>query len=62
MRVLAFSDLHLSRPHAAALVAASFGADLAIGAGDFCNARNGLAEAMTPVPLTVPAPPELVML
>ncbi|MBK1635572.1 metallophosphoesterase family protein [Rhodovulum adriaticum] len=46
MRILAFSDLHLSRPDAAALVAASAQADLVIGAGDFCNARHGLAQAM----------------
>ncbi len=46
MKVLAFSDLHLSRGRAAALVEASAQADLVIGAGDFCNMRNGLAEAM----------------
>jgi len=46
MRLLAFSDLHLSRRHAADLVAASAEADLVIGAGDFCNMRQGLDEAM----------------
>ena len=46
MRILAFSDLHLSASRAADLVAAARGADLVIGAGDFCNARRGLAEAM----------------
>ncbi len=46
MRILAFSDLHLSRARAADLVAASGEADLVIGAGDFCNARQGLEEAM----------------
>ena len=46
MKVLAFSDLHLSSAHAAALVDASKEADLVIGAGDFCNMRRGLAEAM----------------
>lgn len=46
MRLLAFSDLHLSRAHAAALVAASADADLVIGAGDFCNVRRGLRDAM----------------
>ena len=46
MRILAFSDLHLARSRAADLVAASAGADLVIGAGDFCNMRQGLAEAM----------------
>lgn len=46
MRILAFSDLHMARPRAAALVEASRAADLVIGAGDFCNMREGLAEAM----------------
>ena len=45
-RVLAFSDLHLSRRHAAAIREAARDADLVIGAGDFCNARRGLEEAM----------------
>jgi Icc-related predicted phosphoesterase len=44
--VLAFSDLHHSASHAAALCAAADRADLVIGAGDFCNARGGLAQAM----------------
>jgi len=47
MKILAFSDLHLSARHAADLVAASGSADLVIGAGDFCNHRKGLAQAMT---------------
>ena len=46
MKVLAFSDLHLSRGRAAALVEASQEADLVIGAGDFCNMREGLDDAM----------------
>jgi len=46
VKILAFSDLHLSRSHAAALVDASAGADLVIGAGDFCNVRHGLDQAM----------------
>ena len=46
MKVLAFSDLHLARARAAALVEASHDADLVIGAGDFCNMRQGLSEAM----------------
>lgn len=46
MRVLAFSDLHMARNRASDLVAASAEADLVIGAGDFCNARRGLNEAM----------------
>ncbi len=46
MRILAFSDLHMSRGPAARLVEAAAEADLVIGAGDFCNMRRGLAEAM----------------
>lgn len=46
MKVLAFSDLHLARARAADLVEASKDADIVIGAGDFCNMRQGLAEAM----------------
>ncbi|MEO0371475.1 MAG: metallophosphoesterase [Pseudomonadota bacterium] len=46
MRVLAFSDLHLSRARATELVEASHKADLVVGAGDFCNKREGLSEAM----------------
>lgn len=46
MKILAFSDLHMARNRAADLVAASTGADLVIGAGDYCNMRQGLDEAM----------------
>ena len=46
MKILAFSDLHHSRRRAEALVEASAEADLVIGAGDFCNMREGLPEAM----------------
>ncbi len=46
MRILAFSDLHHSSARAAALVQASKGADLVIGAGDFCNMRRDLPDAM----------------
>jgi len=46
VRILAFSDLHLARARAADLVAASVDADLVIGAGDFCNMREGLDRAM----------------
>lgn len=46
MKLLAFSDLHMSRARAADLVAASAEADLVIGAGDFCNMRRGLDQAM----------------
>ena len=46
MRLLAFSDLHHSRPKAEALVRASRDADLVIGAGDFCNMRERLDGAL----------------
>ncbi|OIQ30156.1 MAG: serine/threonine protein phosphatase [Alphaproteobacteria bacterium MedPE-SWcel] len=46
MKIMAFSDLHLSEERAADLVTASKEADLVIGAGDFCNMRQGLARAM----------------
>ena len=46
MRVLAFSDLHHARARAEALVVASAEADLVIGAGDFCNHRQGLDDAL----------------
>lgn len=46
MKILAFSDLHNSASRAAALVEAAQDADLVIGAGDFCNARRGLPEAL----------------
>lgn len=46
MKILAFSDLHLSRRRAEEIVTASAEADLVIGAGDFCNMREGLWEAM----------------
>lgn len=46
MKVLAFSDLHMARNRAADLVTASAGADLVIGAGDYCNMRQGLDQAM----------------
>lgn len=45
-RILAFSDLHLARNRAREIVAAAAEADLVIGAGDFCNMREGLDEAM----------------
>ncbi|KUJ76389.1 serine/threonine protein phosphatase [Ruegeria marisrubri] len=47
MKVLAFSDLHMARARAADLVQASSEADLVIGAGDYCNMRQGLPEAMS---------------
>ncbi|MEL7256532.1 MAG: metallophosphoesterase family protein [Pseudomonadota bacterium] len=46
MKIMAFSDLHHNRSKADILVEASATADLVIGAGDFCNHRTGLPEAM----------------
>jgi len=46
MRILAFSDLHMARARAEAIVKASAEADLVIGAGDFCNHREKQPEAM----------------
>ncbi|MEM9126696.1 MAG: metallophosphoesterase, partial [Pseudomonadota bacterium] len=40
MRILAFSDLHMARNRAQDIVQASQGADLVIGAGDYCNMRQ----------------------
>ena len=45
-RILAFSDMHLSRRCAAEIRTAAPEADLVIGAGDFCTQRRGLADAM----------------
>ncbi|WP_439156081.1 metallophosphoesterase family protein [Yoonia sp.] len=46
MKILAFSDLHHGPVKAAAIVEAAKSADLVIGAGDFCNHRKGLEDAM----------------
>ncbi len=46
VRILAFSDMHLSPRCASAIRSAARDADLVIGAGDFCHCRNGLDEAM----------------
>ena len=46
MKILAFSDLHHNHRAAAALVGISAEADLVIGAGDFCNMRQALPQAM----------------
>ncbi|MCM2561563.1 metallophosphoesterase family protein [Lutimaribacter sp. EGI FJ00015] len=46
MHIMAFSDLHMAANRAETLVEASTEADLVIGAGDFCNMREGLDEAM----------------
>jgi Icc-related predicted phosphoesterase len=45
-RILAFSDMHLSKRCAEEICAAASEADLVIGAGDFCKKRQGLAGAM----------------
>jgi Icc-related predicted phosphoesterase len=45
-RILAFSDMHLSRRCAREVVAKTDFADLVIGAGDVCNQRRGLDDAM----------------
>ncbi len=42
MKFLLFSDLHNDTTAARRLVARSAGADVVIGAGDFCNARRNL--------------------
>ena len=41
-RILAFSDVHMSRGRMNDIVDAAVDADLVIGAGDFCNAQKGL--------------------
>ena len=46
MKILAFSDLHGSAKQARVIVEAAQEADLVIGAGDFCNARRNLSDAM----------------
>lgn len=45
-RILAFSDLHHREDLVRPILAAAAGADLVIGAGDFCNMRLGLATVM----------------
>lgn len=45
-RVLAFSDLHHREDLLGTILAAAEGADLVIGAGDFCNMRLGLETVM----------------
>jgi Icc-related predicted phosphoesterase len=45
-RVVAFSDLHASGPHLQMILQAAERADLVIGAGDFCNMRQGLGPVM----------------
>ena len=57
-RILAFSDMHLSRRCARDVVAKAEFADLVIGAGDFCNARKGLEDAMS---MLAPVLPKAVL-
>jgi len=46
MKILAFSDVHCGFAACNAIVAAAAEADLVIGAGDFAQRREGLAETM----------------
>ena len=46
MKILAFSDVHCDHGACEALVSAAAEADLVIGAGDFAQRREGLAETM----------------
>lgn len=46
MRILAFSDLHCDVVAARGIVAASVGADVVIGAGDFATRRQGAAKTL----------------
>ncbi|MCK0126302.1 metallophosphoesterase family protein [Gelidibacter sp. F2691] len=47
MRILAFSDLHLSQKAANTLLTAAKDADLILGVGDFAQRREGLTEYVT---------------
>ncbi len=46
MKILAFSDIHASASRTADIIAEAPKADLIIGAGDFCNRRQGLEDAV----------------
>lgn len=46
MRVLAFSDVHASAKAMRSVAEAAQGADLVIGAGDFCHMRKGLRDIL----------------
>jgi predicted phosphodiesterase len=43
MKLLVFSDLHCDKAAATRIVELARGADVAIGAGDFANARTGVS-------------------
>jgi uncharacterized protein len=58
-RVLAFSDMHLSRRCAEDICAAAADADLVIGVGDFCAQRRGLDDAMA---MLAPVLPKAVLI
>lgn len=49
MKLLLFSDLHLDLDAARSIAARSRNFDVAIGAGDFAQARRGLAECLVPL-------------
>lgn len=59
MKLLCFSDLHCDRDAATALVAASSEADVVIGAGDFANRHQGLADTLD-ILATIKTPAVLV--
>lgn len=46
MKLLLFSDLHADRDAMRSLAKRASRFDALVGAGDFCNARNGLSEAL----------------
>lgn len=47
MKLLLFSDLHSDRDAMRALAVRAARFDVLVGAGDFCNARHGLAESLS---------------
>ena len=49
MKLLVFSDLHNDSRTASKLVELSNSVDAVVGAGDFCVARRGLADIITPL-------------
>ncbi|MCI2395421.1 metallophosphoesterase [Aliiroseovarius sediminis] len=48
MKILAFSDLHLSKPAAGELLEAAKDADLILGVGDYAHQRKDLARYVAP--------------
>lgn len=49
MKLLLFSDLHNDRDAMRSIVKCAPRFDVLVGAGDFCNARHGLVEALAPL-------------